>query len=373
MDPDEPKTDKIITVSLPPLPYPILIGGGTRRRFAEFFNLHARGRAFWITDRNVADAWGEDLGGLCSRSASDIIIMPPGEERKTFATVERICQILVEMGAERGDTLVACGGGVVGDIVGFAAAIYKRGVAFVQVPTTLLAMVDASIGGKTGVDLPQGKNLLGVFHQPRFVLTDTDFLTTLDDREFKAGYAEVLKTVLISDADLFTRLDGEVQRRFFAKEPDTLVEIIAACAAFKAKIVEEDEKEEGLRRILNFGHTVGHALEVLGEYARLKHGEALFWGISAAVDLSEITGLMRPAEAHRIQQALVPFLHNLPRLSFRDQDILPLIGRDKKVAGGTPHFILLETVGKPVVTKQVTDDQVLKMLDRLRRRMNQDY
>ncbi len=367
----QPATE-IITVKVdsPSKPYPVLIGSGVRNRFSEQFKKYGRGRAFWVTDKNVADAWGDDLGGLCSKSAIDIIILPPGEYQKRLTTVERICQILLNMGAERGDTLIACGGGVVGDIVGFTAACYQRGVAFVQIPTTLLAMVDASVGGKTGVDLPEGKNLVGAFHQPQFVLIDTDFLSTLDEREFLSGYAEVVKTALVGDADLYEELTGFTTDNISRIDSGALCRIIERCVRFKGDVVVKDERESDLRRILNFGHTIGHALETAGEYTILKHGEAVFWGMSAAVDLSFATGRLSAGEADAIQEYLAGYLQKIPALKFRVDDLQALILSDKKVKDGKPNFVLLETVGKPVITNQIDSELLDQVLNQLKSRMD---
>ena len=269
--------ERTVKVALPERSYRVIIGSEVRRKFPEIFKREGKGRAFWVTDRNVADAWGAEIEALCEDSPSWIIILPPGEDQKTLSTVENLCRKFVSLGVERGDTLVACGGGVIGDIVGFTAASYLRGISYVQIPTTLLAMVDSSVGGKTGVDLPEGKNLVGAFHQPLFVLVDVDFLQTLPLREFRSGFAEVIKTAVIGDEELFAELKSNT-KRCFNKDAECLVRVVEACVAFKAEVVVGDEKEGDLRRILNFGHTIGHALEALGNYRSLKHGEAVFWG-----------------------------------------------------------------------------------------------
>ncbi len=369
MNSTNPKYE-VVEVNLPNTPYPILIGAGVRKQFGEYFQKYGKGRAFWITDRNVADSWGEDLGGLCTKSATDIIIIPPGEDQKRLLTVERIAQILLQMGAERGDTLIACGGGVVGDIVGFTAACYQRGITFVQIPTTLLAMVDASVGGKTGVDLPEGKNLIGAFHQPRFVLIDLDFLKTLDEREFRSGYAEVVKTALIGDADLYNFLKSDEIGRFFEHDPVTLCEVITKCVSFKRDIVIQDEREKDLRRILNFGHTFGHALEVLGEYGILRHGEAVFWGMAAAIELSRRQGIIDEKLALDIDHFLSPLLKDIPRVHFRANKLLEHIYHDKKTVDGIPSIILLEEIGKPLITKDIKEDRMSEIAEYINNRMH---
>ncbi len=363
------KKEITVQVALPDKPYPVIIGSGVRSRFWQLFENYGKGRAFWVTDRNVADAWGEDLGGLCTESATDLIILPPGEDQKSMITVERICQMLLRMGAERGDTLVACGGGVVGDITGFAAACYMRGIAFVQIPTTLLAMVDASVGGKTGVDLPEGKNLVGAFHQPQFVLADVDFLSTLDPRELRSGFAEVVKTALIGDPVLYDKLKKGGYKPLFDGDPDLWSQIVEACVRFKSNIVMQDERESNLRRILNFGHTIGHALEAKGNYQHLKHGEAIYWGMHAALDLSVSAGVLDQAEHSEILRLLDLFLTDIPAMEFKVPEVLDIIAKDKKVKGGVPHFILLEGIGKPLISDKVEIEQLKQSLSRLHEKM----
>ncbi len=317
-------------------------------------------------DSHVARLWASDLQALAKTSPAEIIILPPGESRKRLSTIQALCRKLASLGVERGDTLIACGGGVIGDIVGFTAACYLRGIAFVQIPTTLLAMVDASVGGKTGVDLPEGKNLVGAFHQPRLVLVDTDFLTTLPRREFRSGLAEVVKTALLSSGANFAHLRANIEHGFINKRK--FEQSLHACITFKSDIVSKDEKEAGLRQILNFGHTIGHALEALGGYRRLKHGEAVFWGISAAVDLSCITNFLSPATAAEIEAFLQPFLKTIPVLDFHPEQILDFLSHDKKVQGGTWRFVLLKNIGEPIITKDVSRGHLLLALKQLRLR-----
>lgn len=361
--------DRTVNVAVSGHPYPVAIGSGIRQEFPGFLGRWGRGRAFWVTDQNVSDAWGAELDEVRRDLPADMIILPPGEDQKTLATVERLWRDFARLGVERGDTLIAFGGGVIGDIVGFAAACYLRGVAFAQMPTTLLAMVDSSVGGKTGVDLPEGKNLVGAFHQPKFVIIDVDFLSTLDKREFRAGFAEVVKTALIGNAQLFSDLKKGAQDLCFRKDANALIRVIEACVRFKAEVVARDEKEADLRRILNFGHTIGHALEALGGYQRLRHGEAVFWGTWAAVDLSASEGFLNRKAADDIFGLLQPHLEAIPRLEFSPEDVFKFLARDKKVRGGIPHFVLLEAVGKPVISGQLKKEHLRKALDGLRRRI----
>jgi len=359
---------RTVKIALGNRSYPIQIGSGARRRFGDLFKKHGSGRAFWITDRNVARLWGKDLKALWKSSPAPPIILPPGEDQKRLCVVEDLCRKLTAAGAERGDTLIALGGGVIGDLVGFTAACYLRGIAFVQIPTTLLAMVDSSVGGKTGVDLPEGKNLVGAFHQPRFVLADVDFLGTLPHRELVSGLAEVVKTAIIGDRELF------IQLKHYIKElPNLEIRVspgmIAACAAFKAGVVREDERESGRRRLLNFGHTVGHALERMGEYRALRHGEALFWGMYIAIELSERLKLLPPKTAGEIQELLDYFLIQIPGITFQQKTVYKVIQRDKKVRGGRTHFVLLEDIAKPIISDRVTTEQLISTLKILRQKM----
>lgn len=356
--PSKGKKIRIVEVSLAERSYPIVIGSGVRRKFGELFRKHGQGRAFWVTDGHVADLWGKDLKADWGfPSANELLILSPGEEQKKLSTIETLCRALAARGVERGDTLVAWGGGVVGDIVGFAAACYLRGIAFVQVPTTLLAMVDSSVGGKTGVDLPEGKNLVGAFHQPRFVLIDVDSLRTLPQREFISGLAEVVKSAIIGDRELFNKLKRNANK---CLKPETgfLCDVIQSSIAFKAAVVQRDEREQDLRRILNFGHTVGHALEALGNYRALKHGEAVFWGMSAAVELSRELDFLDTKTAAEIGDLLRAFLAAIPGLDFEPETALDFIARDKKVRRGIAHFVLLNDIARPLISNLVTREQL---------------
>ncbi len=282
--------------------------------------------------------------------------------------VEDLCCKLTAAGAERGDTLIACGGGVIGDLVGFTAACYLRGIAFAQVPTTLLAMVDSSVGGKTGVDLPEGKNLVGAFHQPRFVLADLDFLRTLPRRELVSGLAEVVKTALIGDPPLFRLIERHLDQ-LTALNSALMVKAIKGCVSFKAAVVANDERESDLRRTLNFGHTIGHALEALGDYDRLRHGEAVFWGMIAAVELSAELSLLNRDTADRILALLNRITPELPAIDFQPAQALNIISRDKKVRRGSVHFILLGGIGQPIICDSVDSKRLKAVLERLQRLM----
>lgn len=349
---------RIVTVNLPEKYYPVFIGAGERNYFAECFRKYGRGRDFWITDRNIANLWGFQLESLCLHKGAQILVLPPGENQKKLKTVERLCRDLVKLGVERGDTLIACGGGVIGDIVGFTASCYLRGIAYYQMPTTLLAMVDASVGGKTGVDIPEGKNLIGAFHQPAAVIADVEFLDTLDQRELRSGFAEVLKAALIGDSALFDYIRSTTGELFPLKNKEKTIQWVESCIKYKAMIVSQDERESDARRLLNFGHTIGHALEVSGNYKLLKHGEAVYWGMLTAISLSVEIGLMKPKTAEKIYPVLSPLIREIPAIGFDNDEIYKIIQRDKKMKSGKPNFVLLKDISQPVITDQVTRRQI---------------
>jgi 3-dehydroquinate synthase len=274
-----------------------------------------------------------------------IVEIPDGEQYKTLETLELIFDAALSSGADRSSVIVALGGGVVGDLAGFAAASLFRGVRLYMVPTTLLAQVDSSVGGKTGVNRPHGKNLVGAFHQPRGVLADTSTLATLSDREYRAGLAEVVKYGVILDKDLFDLLERESER-VLARDEALLVEIVERCIAIKARVVERDEREAGLRRLLNFGHTVGHAIEKVTGYTRFLHGEAVAMGMVAAAKLSEQLGACESGVASRIERLLQAL--ELPATISGDlgrQSLVDAVAFDKKVSGDKVIFVVVERIG----------------------------
>jgi 3-dehydroquinate synthase len=289
-----------------------------------------------------------------------VLETPAGEKSKSILQLNHLLRRMAEEKVPRSGTVIALGGGVIGDLAGFAAATYLRGVNFVQVPTTLLAMVDSSVGGKTGVNLPEGKNLVGAFHQPRLVVADLDTLATLPPREFAAGMAEVIKYGAIADAALFDRVAGGVS----PTDPD-LADIIARCVEIKARIVEQDEFEtNGLRALLNFGHTLGHAIEKATAYERYLHGEAIAIGMRAAAWLSVWQAGLPEADAKRIEAALVA--NQLPIQLDPSVDpafVLAALGNDKKVAAdGQNRWVLLKQLGKASSGVQLAHNQVTKAL-----------
>lgn len=291
-------------------------------------------------------------------------ILPAGERYKTLRSVEKIFDAALAHRLERSSTMVALGGGVIGDMTGFAAASWLRGIAVVQIPTTLLAMVDASIGGKTGVNHPQGKNLIGAFHQPRLVLIDPEALNTLPIREFRAGMAEVIKYGVIWDADLFEQLEGASridQHRYFS--PDLLAEVLRRSCQAKVDVVAQDEKESGLRAILNYGHTIGHAIESLTHYRLFNHGEGVGLGMIAVGEIAVQLGLWSKDCCDRqyrlIRKAGLPT--QLPA-AFDTEAVLEMLTADKKVKAGRVRFVMPTNIGTVELTDQVPPQAILAAL-----------
>jgi 3-dehydroquinate synthase len=284
--------------------------------------------------------------------------MAVGERAKTLATVASLYDACVRRGLDRSAAIVALGGGVVGDVAGFAAASYLRGIGLVQVPTTLLAQVDSAIGGKTGVNLQAGKNLVGAFYAPSLVLCDPAVLSTLPRREFRAGLYEVVKYGIIASRRLFARIQSGLDD-VFAHDPAMLQAIVAECCRIKADVVMSDERESGPRRVLNFGHTIGHALEALTSYHRFRHGEAVGYGMLAAARLSVMRGALSEEHEHRIAD-LIRALGPLPRVSdLGAADALDVIARDKKVVNGRLHFVLTASIGSTVIVSDVTTRELV--------------
>ena len=304
-----------------------------------------------VTNRTVAPLYLEALRrGLADRQI-EVVVLEDGEEHKTLETFRHIADRLLDARFSRDCTLVALGGGVVGDLTGFAAGCYQRGVPLVQAPTTLLAQVDASVGGKTGVNHPLGKNMLGVFHQPACVLADMDTLATLPGRELRAGLAEVVKHALLADAGFFSWLEQNAGA-LMAKDGAALAVAVRRCCAIKAGIVARDEKEEGLRALLNLGHTFGHAIETGLGYGRWLHGEAVAAGICAAARLSHLMGWIDGADLARVGALMLRF--GLPAgipQELPAARMLELMARDKKVRGGRLRLILLAALGEAKVSE----------------------
>lgn len=307
------------------------------------------GRCAVITDKNVAPRYAKNALYSLKRVGIEavLITIPAGEKAKSLAVVQRCYDALAKNRLERKSFIIALGGGVVGDLAGFVAATYLRGIPFVQVPTTLLAQVDSSVGGKVGVNLPAGKNLVGAFYQPRHVLCDLATLDTLPDREFRAGLAEIIKYGIIYDADLFTRLERDLPK-ILKRHGDTLADIIARSCEIKAEVVGQDETETGLRAILNFGHTIGHGLEAISRYGKYLHGEAISIGqVAAAIISTRVHGLAQ-TDADRIRtlfkRAGLPTSVRLT--TAQRKQLFDAMRLDKKVSGGEIKFVLARSIGQ---------------------------
>ena len=356
-----------ITVRVPGASYPVFIETGLLLRCGQILRERTAGRkVFILSDNTVWKLWGNKLLEGLRPIQPQVIRIPAGELYKRMATVEKIAAQLAAQGAERSSLLVAFGGGVVGDIGGFVASIFLRGIDYVQVPTTLLAQVDSSIGGKTGTNLAIGKNLVGTFYQPRMVLSDPAVLRTLPDRELRAGLFEAVKCAVIGDPDLFEFL-LVARRSVLGGNPAALEHVIRACAALKGRIVSQDEREGGLRRVLNFGHTLGHAIEAATGYRRFLHGEAIAWGMLAATRLAVRQKLLAPSEAARIATLVVAY-GPVPSLgTLRPAALGPHLSVDKKVRDGQIYFVLPRKIGDVVVSGGITLPQALQVVEELMR------
>jgi 3-dehydroquinate synthase len=346
----------------------LLLGPGLRRKLGRLLaSLELPPRLFVITDRRVGQLYGQEVMEALTRGGyeTNLLTMAQGERAKSWATVQRLARELLARGAHRGTALIALGGGVVGDATGFLASIYMRGVPMVQVPTTLLAMVDAGIGGKTAINLPEGKNLLGTFHQPRLVVIDPEFLATLPPKERLNGMAEVLKAGFIRDRELLEQLGREGLGIF--GHPGELQEVIYRAAGIKAAIVATDAQEQDLRRLLNFGHTLGHGLEAASGF-RLPHGRAVALGMLMALRLSEkLSGL--PEEESRWGQKLLKSFGYARALPSLDREaVLAALSRDKKRQETGLVFVLLKHLGEAVIQENVplalADEAVAEVMER---------
>jgi 3-dehydroquinate synthase len=299
---------------------------------------------FVLSSPRVWRYWGKTLAAKLPGGRRPILF-DDSEQLKRLATVEAIARLLVRSGADRHAILIAVGGGVVGDVAGFAAASYLRGVRLVHIPTTVVAQVDSSIGGKTGVNLPEGKNLVGAFYPPKLILADPNFVQTLPHREFRSGIYEVVKYGVIADPELFQFLE-EHMPAVLRRDAAALSWIIPRCARIKAEVVNKDEREGGLRQILNFGHTIGHGLEAVTNYRRFLHGEAIGWGMIAATLLGVATQMLGEKDAVRIIK-LVASIGPLPSLrNVRAADLRPILAGDKKARGGRVLWVLPRRIGK---------------------------
>lgn len=291
--------------------------------------------------------------------------MTDGETSKRLGAVEKLAEKMVALGADRRSIVIALGGGVVGDVAGFLASIFMRSVPVIQVPTTLVAQVDSAIGGKTGVNLASGKNLIGTFHQPLAVLVDPDVLSTLPDREYRAGLFEAMKYGVIRNPQIFELMESQ-RDALLQRDNDLLERLIVECVKVKADVVSADEREGGERRILNFGHTIGHALESATEYKHFLHGEAVGWGMVAAASIGKSLSVTNPETANRII-AMVLAYGLLPEVDIDGRRVLQLLQSDKKTMAGVPHFVLATAIGKVDVINTVPESAVIEAVAEITR------
>jgi 3-dehydroquinate synthase len=357
---------RIVSVRLGNRSYAIKIGAGLLARLGgECKRLKLGRRCAIITDTNVGKRFAKAaFNSLANAGFSpSLIVVPAGETAKSLKTVQTCYDLLAAQRLERKSFIVALGGGVVGDLAGFVAATYLRGVEFVQVPTTLLAQVDSSVGGKVGVNLKAGKNLVGAFYQPRLVLCDLNTLNALPDREFRAGLAEVIKYGIIYDATLFARLERDLPK-LLKGDLKSLTGVIARCCEIKAEVVSQDETEGGLRAILNFGHTIGHAIENISGYGKYLHGEAISIGQVATAGISARVIGMPEADVERIaslfQRAGLPVTIKFNAL--QRKKLFAAMKLDKKVSGGEIKFVLAKKIGRVVWGQKVADELIRQVI-----------
>jgi 3-dehydroquinate synthase len=344
-------------VETPQRAYTAVVERGVLARAAEYIPREA-GKIFVLTTRDVWALHRPTLEGI----THEVLFFSGGENRKRLIEVEALAEQMAEHGADRTSIVVAVGGGILTDVAGFVAAIFMRGIPVIQIPTTLLAQADAAVGGKTGVNLVSGKNLLGSFHQPLHVLIDPAVLDTLPEREYRAGLFEVIKHGVILDPDLF----GLMRRRpdaVLAHAPDVVDRMISDSVRIKSEVVSSDEKENGLRRILNFGHTFGHALEAETGYTRFLHGEAIAWGMLAAARLARTQGILNPHDEVEIAECIGAY-GPLPALDGLDaRKLAARLKGDKKTIQGRIHFVLPERIGKVRVTADISEEAALAAIE----------
>jgi 3-dehydroquinate synthase len=343
-----------IDVNLGPRSYPIFIGAGAMALADEFAKSIPARDVLLVTNTTVGPLYAAKLMAALAPRRCVEVMLPDGETHKTLANVSRILDVLIANRFARDACIVALGGGVVGDMAGFAAACYQRGIAFVQVPTTLLAQVDSSVGGKTGVNHPGGKNLIGAFHQPAAVFADTNTLDSLPDRELRAGLAEVIKYGLIVDREFFDWLEAHANQ-LLARDAAALTHAIKRSCEIKADIVTRDEREQGERALLNLGHTFGHAIESATNYSAWLHGEAVGAGMLLAADMSARLGWVSIADVARVERVLQKFGLRTDVRSVSAATLAEKMKIDKKVAAGRIRLVLLKSIGKSVVTGDYAD------------------
>jgi 3-dehydroquinate synthase len=346
-------------VDTPARSYSAVVERGVTGRTAE--HLPPGVRIFVVTTEDVWQHQGAALQKGLGATPHDVLYLPGGEENKRFAPIETLAEEMVRRGADRSSVVVGFGGGIVNDMAGFLAAIFMRGIRVVQIPTTLLAQVDAAVGGKTGVNLVSGKNLIGSFHQPLAVLIDPALLETLPDREYRAGLWEIIKAGIIRDASLFAYL-AEHRDDVLARRPEAVDRIIADSVRIKAEVVSADEKESDLRRILNFGHTFGHALEAETGYRQFLHGEAVAWGMRAAIYLGERTGHTSAEDSVDMLDTISQY-GPVPRFTgIAAPNLLARLAHDKKTVLGAVHFVLAVRIGEVKIVSGIPERTVLEAI-----------
>jgi 3-dehydroquinate synthase len=357
-----------IPISTPQRTYDAIIENGLIERAGARLRdlLGTPKRLFVVTVPPVRKLWGRKLNASLKEAGfnATFLEMRNGERYKRLASLESLAEELVRLRADRKIVILAFGGGVVGDVAGFLASVYMRGVDVVQIPTTVQAQVDAAIGGKTGVNLRSGKNLIGTFHQPRAVLIDPNLLSTLPEREFRAGLYESLKAGVIGKPGLFAELEN-LNMKSFRRDAAAVERVIAESVRLKAEVVSADERESDLRRVLNFGHTIGHALEAETGYRHFLHGEAVAWGMIAATRIASDFGKLDASSADRIHQA-ISNMGALPEVEVLSHNILRLLQSDKKTMDGVVHFVLPTRIGKVEIVNDVPAKLVLQAVGHLR-------
>lgn len=346
-------------VQTPARTYDAVVERGILARAAQYLPAKSGpGSVVVITSHDVWNLHGAALAGALGDRIRTVLYFAGGEHNKRMSEVERLAGEMIEAGCDRSTIVVAFGGGIVTDVGGFVAACFMRGVPVLQIPTTLVAQVDAAIGGKTGVNLVNGKNLAGAFHQPLAVLIDPDVLRTLPEREYRAGLYEVIKCGVIRSLPLFELLETR-QPEVFALAPAVVEELIAESVRIKAEVVTADEKEGDLRRILNFGHTIGHALEAETSYSRFLHGEAVAFGMNAATQLARLAGLLNDGDTARILECVRRYGPIPPLDGITAASLVARLGADKKTIQGKVHFVLPDSIGTVRILSGLPQDQIL--------------
>ncbi len=344
--------------------YDILIGSGLRKRVGEFINTVIKpSRVVVITQPSINDLYGKEVAEsfIAQGWTTNILEVPEGESSKNLSQAGKLYDHLLELNCDRKSVLVALGGGVIGDLVGFVAATYQRGIPFIQVPTTLLSQVDSSVGGKTAVNHPKGKNMIGAFYQPRLVVADLETLKTLPQKEYRAGLAEVVKYGIIADAELFEFLETHY-KEILSLDHESLVHIIRTSCAIKAGVVEKDERESHHRMILNFGHTFGHAIESLTKYSRFVHGEAVAMGMVRAARLSHSLGKCSEEVPKRLEALLKNLGLPVDMPSLDSSAVIESLYHDKKTMDRKIRFILVNEIGSIEIADQTPEEEILKIL-----------